>query len=62
MPKIGIKGELLRRVDAIIEIARLLYKAGYDSQPIQQTLIDPLVNAISIRIEYGAETPKDENE
>ncbi|MDR2485548.1 MAG: hypothetical protein LBD55_09145 [Treponema sp.] len=53
MPKIGI-GELLRRVDAVFEIAHLLNKAGYDSQLIQKTLIDPLINAVNVRIEYGA--------
>ena len=63
MPVIGIRGELIRRVEAIIEVARLLYKAGYKEEIIQKTLIDPMIEAVEIRIEYGVEdTPKEETD
>ena len=60
MPKIGIRGELNRKVDAVIEIARDFQKAGYDSRIIQKTLINPLIQAVEIRMEYGVDTPKEE--
>jgi hypothetical protein len=53
MPKIGIKAELTHRLEAIIEIARFMVKAGHDPRLIQETLIDPVINALSIRITYG---------
>ena len=41
MSKLGIKAELVNKVDTVIEIARCLLNAGYDAKLIQ------------IRIEYG---------
>jgi hypothetical protein len=63
MPKIGIKTELTHRIEAIIEIARLMVKAGYKPDLIQKALIEPIVEAVSIRIAYGAmpEEKKDVN-
>jgi len=58
MPKIGIKAELTRRVDAVIEIARLLARKGKNPDQIQEALINPLINEIDIRIKHGR-GPKD---
>ena len=55
----GVKGAVCRRVEVVIEIARLLYKAGYDSRIIQKAIIDPLIKEAEIRIEYGADTLKE---
>jgi hypothetical protein len=56
--KIGIKAELTRRIEAIIEIARLMVKAGHNPNLIQTALIDPIVEAVSIRIVHGV-APKE---
>ena len=53
MPKLGIKAELTRRIEAVIEIARFMAKKGRDPKLIQEALIDPLVEAVSIRLTYG---------
>jgi len=53
MPKLGIKAELTRRIEAIIEIARFLVKKGRDPKLIQEALIDPLMEAVSTRLTYG---------
>ena len=55
----GAKGEVCRKVEAIIEIARLLYKAGYSERVIQKAIIDPLIQEAEIRIVYGADTLKE---
>ena len=59
MPKLGIKAELTGRIEAIIEIARLLVKAGHDPALIQKTLIDPIFEAVTIRIEHGSTEPRE---
>jgi hypothetical protein len=61
MPKLGIKGQPARRIEAIIEIARLMVRAGHNPKIIQRTLIDPIIEVVEIRIEYGVSTSKEED-
>jgi len=53
MPYVGVRAELTKRIEAIIEIGQLMVKKGHNPKLIQETLIDPIIDALSMRIEHG---------